>query len=62
MNVNGYTDDAVVTFGRNPANGALTWLGRQQDGMNIAHCAIQANAQLVKTTPTARHAGQRRMS
>ena len=32
--VAGNGDDAVVTFGRDPANGALTWLGMQQDGVN----------------------------
>src|SRR5262245_19517095 len=32
--VGGNSDDAVVTFGRNPATGALTWLGAQQNGVN----------------------------
>jgi 6-phosphogluconolactonase (cycloisomerase 2 family) len=30
----GSGDDAVVTFGRDPASGALTWLGVQQNGVN----------------------------
>src|SRR5262245_64276163 len=30
----GSGDDTLVTFGRNPVTGALTWLGVQQDGVN----------------------------
>src|SRR5262249_42442556 len=30
----GNADNAVVTFGRDPATGALTWLGAEQNGVN----------------------------
>ncbi len=48
--VAGNTDDAVATFGRNPANGALTWLGVQQNGVNGA--IALASASRARTSPT----------